>query len=176
MYGATWVAKKQGFLLQNIRHLWVVLGKWCTRVQSEYRVFFLNWSLLVQYQNEKRRTSQAEALLDRGFHRRAALAGSLAFSILLLNWGGGRGGKITLYVSTNLLPQTTIFCQTAIFPGKDFLVFASCLALGEQWSRQGQVPAWLDKFHQQVETNNDHAFSSDQHNLYLSQTSQPLVV
>ena len=61
----------------------------------EYRVstewFFLNWSLLVQYQNEKRRTSQAEALLGRGFHKRAALVGSLAFSILLLNWGGGRG-------------------------------------------------------------------------------------
>ena len=101
----------------------------------EYRVraeCFFNWFLLVQYQNEKRRTSQAEALLDRGFHRRAALVGSLAFSIFLLNWGGGRGGKITLYVSTNLLPQTTIFCQTAIFPGKDFLVFASCLAPGEQ--------------------------------------------
>ena len=37
----------------------------------------------------KRPTSQPEALLDEGFHGRAALVGSLASLILVLNGGGG---------------------------------------------------------------------------------------
>ena len=36
-----------------------------------YKVIFFNWPPFVQNQNEKRPTSQTEALLDEGFHGRA---------------------------------------------------------------------------------------------------------
>ena len=55
----------------------------------KYRAIFI-WSSLVQYQNEKRLTSQLEALADEGFHGIAAPVGLLAlFFISVLNKGGG---------------------------------------------------------------------------------------
>ena len=51
----------------------------------------------VQYQNEKRPTSQPKALLDEGFHGRAALVISLAFfNFCSEQRGGGADKKITL--------------------------------------------------------------------------------
>ena len=47
-----------------------------------------------QYQHENRPTSQLEALLDEGFHGRAALVGSLAFLILVLTEQGGSGRAV----------------------------------------------------------------------------------
>ena len=43
--------------------------------------------LTVQYQNEKRLTSQPEALSDEGYHRTTAPVGSLAFFISVMNRG-----------------------------------------------------------------------------------------
>ena len=73
---------------------------------------------LFQCQHENRPTSQLEALLDEGFHGRAALVGSLAFLILVLTEQGGREGgggqlKITLYILMSILDAVlTLFCIT----------------------------------------------------------------
>ena len=49
--------------------------------------WLFNWPFLVQYQNEKRLTSQPEALSNEGFHGNAGKVGLLAFFLSILNMG-----------------------------------------------------------------------------------------
>ena len=72
-----------------------------------YKVIFFNWPPFVQYQNEKRPTSQTEALLDEGFHGRA-----------FFNFGtelGWQVEKITMYLKfheENMMSQQKSYMMT----------------------------------------------------------------